>query len=183
MVMVISSQCPASASSIALSTTSKTMWCSPVPSEVSPIYIPGRLRTASSPLSTLILSESYWSVLVCSGFPASLIFSVSDTHRHDDILEVVAPWNGDERARIRITEPAVDLLHLDVVQHVEQVAHVEPDVQRIPFIPDIELFLCFLLLRVAADDLERSRRKHPAHPAELVAGGDGGALERLEQLD
>ena len=29
-----------------------TMWCRPDPSSVSPIYIPGRLRTASRPFST-----------------------------------------------------------------------------------------------------------------------------------
>src|SRR6202011_4882595 len=45
---------PASASSMALSTTSYTMWCRPEPSSVSPIYMPGRLRTASRPRSTLI---------------------------------------------------------------------------------------------------------------------------------
>ena len=39
----------ARASSIELSTTSKTRWCRPVPSEVSPMYMPGRLRTASRP--------------------------------------------------------------------------------------------------------------------------------------
>ena len=58
MVTVISSQKPASASSTELSTTSNTMWCSPVPSEVSPMYMPGRLRTASRPLRTLIDSAS-----------------------------------------------------------------------------------------------------------------------------
>jgi len=58
MVAMISSQKPASASSTALSTTSNTMWCRPVPSEVSPMYIPGRLRTASRPLRTLMLDES-----------------------------------------------------------------------------------------------------------------------------
>jgi len=58
IVTVISLQKPANASSMALSTTSNTMWCRPVPSEVSPMYIPGRLRTASKPFSTLMLSES-----------------------------------------------------------------------------------------------------------------------------
>ena len=52
------SQNPANPSSIELSNTSNTMWCSPVPSSVSPIYIPGRFFTASSPLRTFILSES-----------------------------------------------------------------------------------------------------------------------------
>ena len=49
MVTTMSSQWPASASSIELSTTSNTRWCRPVPSEVSPMYMPGRLRTASRP--------------------------------------------------------------------------------------------------------------------------------------
>ena len=52
----ISVQCPASASSTELSTTSKTMWCRPVPSSVSPMYIPGRFRTASSPFRSLMSS-------------------------------------------------------------------------------------------------------------------------------
>src|SRR5690606_37052421 len=59
MVTVTWVQCPASASSTELSTTSNTMWCRPVPSSVSPMYIPGRLRTASRPFKTLILLESY----------------------------------------------------------------------------------------------------------------------------
>ena len=33
-----------------------TMWCRPEPSSVSPMYMPGRLRTASRPLRTLMLS-------------------------------------------------------------------------------------------------------------------------------
>jgi hypothetical protein len=58
MLTTTSSACPASASSMALSTTSNTMWCRPVPSCTSPMYMPGRLRTASSPRSTVILLES-----------------------------------------------------------------------------------------------------------------------------
>ena len=52
-VTVIVSQCPASASSTALSTTSHTMWCRPR-SPVEPMYMPGRLRTASRPSRTVI---------------------------------------------------------------------------------------------------------------------------------
>ncbi len=50
----IVSQYPAWASSIALSTSSVTMWWRPEMSSVFPMYIPGRLRTASSPLRSLI---------------------------------------------------------------------------------------------------------------------------------
>src|SRR6516225_6240044 len=35
------------------------MWWRPEPSSVSPIYMPGRLRTASRPLRTLMVSASY----------------------------------------------------------------------------------------------------------------------------
>src|SRR5262245_54775626 len=35
------------------------MWCRPEPSSVSPIYMPGRLRTASRPFSTLMGSAAW----------------------------------------------------------------------------------------------------------------------------
>ena len=52
MTTVIVSQWPARCSSTALSTASHTRWCRPVPSCTSPMYMPGRLRTASRPSST-----------------------------------------------------------------------------------------------------------------------------------
>src|SRR5260221_14683594 len=75
IVTVISLQKPASASSMALPLASITMWYRPFQSEVSPMYMPGRLRTASSPFSTLMLSESYWS-RGGSFFSASDIYSL-----------------------------------------------------------------------------------------------------------
>src|SRR6185436_15727827 len=51
-------QCPPRASSIELSTTSKTKWWRPR-SPVSPMYIPGLFWTASSPSRTLMLSALY----------------------------------------------------------------------------------------------------------------------------
>src|SRR5665647_1750593 len=51
------SACPASASSIELSTTSQTRWCRPR-SPVEPMYILGRLRTASRPSRTVIALAS-----------------------------------------------------------------------------------------------------------------------------
>ena len=52
-VTVTSSAKPAIASSTELSTTSWTRWCRPR-SPVEPMYMLGRLRTASSPSSTVI---------------------------------------------------------------------------------------------------------------------------------
>src|SRR5437763_3320880 len=64
-VTTMVSQYPASASSTELSTTSWTRWCRPR-SPVEPMYIPGRLRTASRPSSTVIDDALY-----------SLLFSVT----------------------------------------------------------------------------------------------------------
>jgi hypothetical protein len=56
-VTVMSSQNPARASSTALSTTSQIRWCRPR-TLMSPMYMAGRLRTASSPSSTVMLVAS-----------------------------------------------------------------------------------------------------------------------------
>src|SRR6266478_2034027 len=95
IVTTISSQKPASASSTELSTTSNTMWCRPVPSDVSPMYMPGRLRTASRPFRTLIASEPYplASGRCLSGSPTL------NPHRHHHILEILLRCVADERAR------------------------------------------------------------------------------------
>src|SRR6185295_6029076 len=61
-VTVICLQWPARCSSTALSTHSQTRWCSAEPSCTSPMYMPGRLRTASSPSSTVMFSEPYVSL-------------------------------------------------------------------------------------------------------------------------
>src|SRR5699024_11041904 len=74
---------PAIASSIALSTISQTRWC--MPSElVVPIYIPGRLRSASKPSSTWIWLASY-----CSAKSALYSCSLScSTLIHSPFLSV-----------------------------------------------------------------------------------------------
>src|SRR5437764_12653308 len=117
IVTTISSQKPASASSTELSTTSNTMWCRPVPSEVSPMYMPGRLRTASRPFRTLIASEPY-------SFGSGAWRSASPTlypHRHDDVLAILFRGVADERARGGIAESAFTAPARHVVQHVEQI--------------------------------------------------------------
>src|SRR2546428_8342086 len=124
-VTMISSQKPASASSTELSTTSNTMWCKPVPSEVSPIYMPGRLRTASRPFRTLMASEPY-SLALGLRFAAK-----SDPHRHHNVLEALLARIADERAGGGIAKRAFQLVAADVVQHVEQIIDIEADVERI----------------------------------------------------
>src|SRR3954469_7293194 len=133
---LMSSQWPASASSIALSTTSNTMWCRPVPSEVSPMYMPGRLRTASRPFRILMLSELYSAGGRAAGFVTSGAGTVAngipgcplrllDAHRHHDVLEVLAAGHLHQRAGIRVAHREGDGRGIDVVEHVEQVRDVE----------------------------------------------------------
>src|SRR5437867_4865049 len=139
-VTMISSQKPASASSTELSTTSNTMWCKPVPSEVSPIYMPGRLRTASRPFRTLMASEPY-------SFGLGLRFAAkSDPHRHHDVLEALFTRVADERAGRGVAERAFQFITGHVVQHVEEVVHVEADVERVAGVLHLELLLRLLLV-------------------------------------
>src|SRR6185369_7044994 len=188
MVTTISSQKPARASSTALSTTSNTMWWRPVPSEVSPMYMPGRLRTASRPFRTLIESEPY---SLASGFSGlSEFFGWSgfscsdkalDPHRHDDVLEVLLRRIRDQRARRRVAEGALDLSAGHIVQDVEQVIDVESDVERVAGVLHLQLLVRLLLLGVGGHDLQAALSQHPAHAAELLVREDRGAQQRLAQ--
>src|SRR5207253_8467615 len=63
IVTSIFEQKPARCSSIELSSTSNTMWCRPR-SSGSPMYIPGRFRTASRPSSLSICAASYFCVVL-----------------------------------------------------------------------------------------------------------------------
>ncbi len=58
-----------SASSIALSTTSNTMWCRPVPSSVSPIYIPGQLTHRIRHFQDFVLEVIKFDINVSRSFP------------------------------------------------------------------------------------------------------------------
>src|SRR5262245_46773486 len=154
MVTVISSQKPASASSTALSTTSNTMWCRPVPSELSPMYIPGRLRTASRPFRTLIESEPYSELGRCFSGSGASVSATSDPHRHDDVLEILLGGVGNQRARRGVAEGALDLAAGYVVEYVEQVIDVEADVERITGVLDLDFLVRFLLLGVRRHALQ-----------------------------
>src|SRR5258708_39887830 len=125
------------------------MWCRPVPSEVSPMYMPGRLRTASRPFRTLMASEPY-----SFGFAAK-----SDSHRHHDVLEALLARIADQRAGGRIAKRAFQLAARHVVQHVEQVIYVEADIQRITRVTDFERLLCLFLISVVGADLHAPIRE------------------------
>src|SRR6266576_1808784 len=83
-VTSILSQNPARCSSIELSTTSKTMWCKPR-SSGSPMYLPGRFLTASSPSSLSIWAASYFCVLA---MPAGRTDETDFTGKSSSVLGI-----------------------------------------------------------------------------------------------
>ena len=95
---LIRSQNPARCSSMELSSTSKTRWCKPR-SSGSPMNIPGRFRTASSPSSLSILEASYTSSLetVIPGSSASdSAFGIGAPKmvQNRGWNKILSPWNG-----------------------------------------------------------------------------------------
>src|SRR5437667_8502162 len=107
------------------------------------MYMPGRLRTASSPLRTLMLLESYsWPLgvaLLCGSVIAAAALRDLCTwwrkgpetrlyaHRHHDVLVVVAVGHGDEGAGSSVPERQRDVAVREIDQHVEDVVDIESD--------------------------------------------------------
>src|SRR5215216_1586843 len=115
------------------------------------MYIPGRLRTASRPLSTLMLLAPYSSAPFGSSI-LSFIYYVacrsSNTHGHDHVAVIAAVRKCHEHAAVGVAKGAMDPLASHVVQHIEQISDVEPHVERLSRVVDFELFLRFFLLIV-----------------------------------
>src|SRR5688572_9299384 len=162
------------------------MWWSPVPSLVSPIYMPGRLRTASRPFSTLMLLAPYsfapfgssiLSLIWCFSFPVRVL----DAHRHDHVPVIAAVGEGNQHAAVRVAESAVDGFAPDVGQHVEEVSDVESDIEGLARVFDLELLLRFFLLIVSARNPQTVPREHPAHAPEFFVRENCCPLERLQQ--
>src|SRR5262245_58822935 len=168
-------QKPARASSMELSTTSKTRWCRPR-SAVSPMYIPGRFRTASRPSRTLMFSAPYpgavaslllmanrgsgrtrdYTVVTRGVPPSAPIRMASEAHRHEHVRE--------GRILRSLQHPGADFVgqpELDHVpgrmrgEHVEEVAGVESDGHRLARIRHFDVFGRLTLLRIAGRHLER----------------------------
>src|SRR4030066_188755 len=146
MVTDISLQYPANASSTALSTASNTIWCRPLPSLVSPIYMPGRFLTASKPLSTLMFVELYSLIIFFHLFHVKHQFHVRsmnvrlNTHRHDYIFKFFIAWHCYQNTAIGIAKRKGDRLRRGVVQPVQQVIYIESYIQRCAMIVCFHIF-------------------------------------------
>src|SRR4051794_13276996 len=92
------------------------MWCRPVPSSVSPMYMPGRLRTASRPLRTWMLSSLYESPDGLPSLPlpfgASLGGFVPPPVGGSDVVifdRSIARESGQIVQRVQVSPPATNL--------------------------------------------------------------------------
>src|SRR5665213_1528809 len=99
------------------------MWCRPEPSSVSPIYMPGRLRTASRPRSTLIDCALYSSSGACGiagslmGFPCLTSDSAGRDGGGVDREELSMALEFREELRVGAGKPA---LGAEVAQDAEE---------------------------------------------------------------
>src|SRR5271167_4828693 len=101
------------------------MWCRPEPSSVSPIYIPGRRRTASSPRNTLIESAPYASLLAWSRACPS---SSSDAFGSSVNLKTFfSGWGTAARDR-----PGATIRHLPIIARPGCGLHAFPGLPGVP---------------------------------------------------
>src|SRR6266849_7268272 len=138
------------------------------------MYMPGRLRTASRPFRTLMLSELYSDSAICE---ISLL--LSDAHRHHDVLKILVSRHRHEHAAIGVADRAVHVLRVQVVKHIQQIGNVEADIEGLAVVVDVKLFLGFFLLGVGADDLKAAGADHPAHATKFLVRKYCSPLQRL----
>src|SRR5437588_12154900 len=108
--------------------------------------------------------------------PRSTLFPYTTLFRS---LEALLARIANQRARRGVAEGALELGARDVVQHIEQVIHVESYVERIAVVAHLKFLLRLLLLGIGRDDLQARVAQHPADAAKLLVRQDRRALQRL----
>src|SRR6185503_4024178 len=148
------------------------------------MYIPGRFRTASSPSRTLMFSAPYSGTLACPLLIDTHVESRtrnytagslevphssrrserSESHRHQNVCEgrVLRAVEDSGSHLVRETE-FHDVTSGVHAEHVEQVACIEADRQRLAGIRHLDFFTRLALLGVARSDLEHSLLKAEFH--------------------
>ena len=69
-------------------------------------------------------------------------------HRHHDVTCVRSSRRMNQAAAVRVGEPDLNLLGVDRAQRIQQVIHIEPDLNLLSGVGDLHLVLRLLLLRV-----------------------------------
>ena len=105
----------------------------------------------------------------------------SNAHGHDHVFEVGVVGNGEQGRAVAVAELQVDHLLGHIAQHFNQVGDVEADLDHVAAVINVEFVNRFFLLGVAGGDTQGAGFYIQAHTFELVAGQDGGALQRGQQ--
>src|SRR5580693_8690037 len=91
------------------------------------------------------------------------------------------PRRMDEATAVGIRQPDLDLIALDGGERVEQVIHVETDLDFLALVRNLDLILGFLLLGIVGLEREEVGARGEANAPVLLVGEDRGALQRLPQ--
>jgi hypothetical protein len=65
---------------------------------------------------------------------------------------MIISWNLNKRAAVRVAKRTLHRFAVEIRQDVKEIADIEPDIQRVPIIFELQVFLRLLLLAVAAND-------------------------------
>ena len=93
-------------------------------------------------------------------------------HGHDNILERIITGYCDKRTAVGIPERKLDGFAVEVIQHIQQIADVETDIERVTAVYNFQLFLCLLLLAIIANDPKVVFCQDEAHAAEFFVRQD-----------
>src|SRR6516164_8384622 len=91
------------------------------------------------------------------------------------------PWGVDEAAAVGVCQSDLHAVGLDGAQGIEEVIHVEADLDLFTLVGDFDLIFRFLLLRVVSLEREEIRPHRQPYAPVLLVGENGGALQRLPQ--
>ena len=105
----------------------------------------------------------------------------SETHRHQDILEVVTLGHRDQSRTLRTGQSDLYLVVLQIAENIGKEVDVEADIDRITLIINSNIVVAFFLIRVGALNGKQTGAEQPAHPLELVGSENSRTLQSLQQ--
>src|SRR5260370_24156436 len=91
------------------------------------------------------------------------------------------PRSMDEATAVRVSQSDLDLVTLDSPECIEQVIHIEADLDLISLIRDFNLVFGLLLFRVMRLDHEQVRTRREANSTVFLVREDGRALQGMAQ--
>lgn len=103
------------------------------------------------------------------------------THRHDNVGGIVVIRLLHQSAAVGVRQNQANLFGGHDAQHVEQVADVETDLQRLTVVLNADFFFCFFLFRVVGLNFQLAVGQLQTNATVLLVGQNRGAAERFTQ--